>query len=182
MSRTATRPTGTASAEKPRKARVPLMTIIVLLGGVALGATALISPKSLDTPAPAVGLMGGAIVDVEMERSGVTSSGPIEVVGSTIAMGDVPLDVTVVPTWTLTNTGTEPVELFEPHASVIEGCCAGPLQLGATTLSPGESTDLAFPLQMHPGMDGPHEFLVHVPLDPTGTQVLELEVTGDFHN
>jgi hypothetical protein len=159
-----------------------MMAVIVLLGAVALGAMALVSPESFDTPASAVGPMGGSVSDIDMERSGVASAGPIEVVGSTIAMGDVPLDVTVVPTWTLTNTGIEPIEIFQPHASVIEGCCPGPLQLGARMLAPGESTDLSFPLQMHPGMDGPHEFLVHVPLDPTGDQVLELGVTGDFHN
>lgn len=182
MSRTATRTPQTESTDPPKTTRVPVMAIILLVGAVALGATALISPDSFDAPAPEVGPMGGSVADVDMERSGVASAGPIEVVGSNIAMGDVPLDVTVVPTWRLTNTGTEPVELFEPHASVIEGCCPGPLQLGTQVLSPGESTDLVFPLQMHAGMDGPHEFLVHVPLDPTGTQVLELEVTGDFHN
>lgn len=182
MSRTADTTTNTESVEKPKRARMPVMAVILALGAVALGATALISPESFDTPSSAVGPMGGSVADVAMERSGEASAGPIEVVGSTIAMGDVPLDVTVVPTWTLTNTGSEIVELLEPHASVIEGCCPGPLQLGARTLLPGESTDLVFPLQMHRGMDGPHEFLVHVPLDPTGDQVLELEVTGDFHN
>lgn len=40
---------------------------------------------------------GGSIVDTEMERSGVATAGSIEVVGSNIALGDVPLDVTVVP-------------------------------------------------------------------------------------
>lgn len=182
MSRTATRTTKTESTDPPKRTRVPVMAVIVLVGAVALGAAALMSPESFDPPAPGVGPMGGPVAGLAMERSGEASAGPIEVVGSTIAMGDVPLDVTVVPSWTLTNTGTEPVELFEPHASVIEGCCPGPLHLGARMLAPGESTDLAFPLQMHAGMDGPHTFLVHVPLDPTGTEVLELEVTGDFHN
>ncbi len=94
-------------------------------------------------------------------------------------MGDVPLDVTVEPTWTLLNTGAEAVSIGEPHASILEGCCPGPLLLGAEVLPPGASTQLTFPLQMHAGMDGPHDFRIHVPVGSAG-EVLELGVTGNF--
>ncbi len=124
------------------------------------------------------GPMGGPVLNVPMERTGVASAAGIEVVGSEIAMGDVALDITVEPTWTLVNTADVPISLGEPHASVIEGCCPGPLSTGTNVLSPGESTVLRFPLQMHMGMDGPHSFRIHVPV---GDEVLELGVTGDFH-
>ncbi|MGF1667067.1 MAG: hypothetical protein ACFCVC_12440 [Acidimicrobiia bacterium] len=48
-----------------------------------------------------------------------------------------------------------------------------------TELVPGASTTLAVPLQMHPGMDGPHDFDIHIPLDSPDT-VLTHGVTGTF--
>ena len=111
--------------------------------------------------------------------SGRTEVAGLVVEGSSIDLGTVPLDVTVTPTWKLTNTSNAPVELGEPHASVLEGCCPGPLTLGTQVLEPGESTMLAFPLQMHAGMDGPHDFDVHVPI--AGTEdYLTLKVVGLF--
>jgi hypothetical protein len=127
-----------------------------------------------------IGPMGGPVLDVPIDASGVATAAGIEVVGSELAMGDVGLNVTVEPTWTLVNAGTEPVQLGEPHASVVEGCCPGPLTLGTNVLSPGEATVLTFPLQMHQGMDGPHAFRIHIPVGDSG-EVLELGVTGDFH-
>ena len=111
--------------------------------------------------------------------SGTATTGGVSVTGSEIAMGAVPLNVTVTPTWTLTNTGTSTVVLGEPHASVNEGCCPGPLTLDQIELVPGASTTLTFPLQMHPGMDGPHDFDIHIPVDGPDT-VLTLGVTGTF--
>ncbi len=149
---------------------------------IGLGAVLLALTGSDDgEPTPDVGPMGGEMVDVAMETSGVAAAGPVEVIGSWVEMGDVPLNVTVVPSWTIENSGSEPVVLGEPHASVLEGCCPGPLLLDVRTLAPGERTELSFPLQMHPGMDGPHHFAVHVPVG-SGDEVLELHTTGDFHN
>lgn len=128
---------------------------------------------------PETGPMGGLLYDADIQASGVAAAAGVEVDGAELAMGQVPNNVTVVPEWTLTNTGDQPISLGEPHASVIEGCCPGPLELTATTLAPGESAQLTFPLQMHPGMDGPHDFDVHVPIADTG-DYLTLRVTGTF--
>jgi hypothetical protein len=119
-------------------------------------------------------------------KSGDVSSGSENVLGvasdvSLISMGHVPLNQTVEPTWTLTNTSREEVELGEAHAEVVEGCCPGPLEFGSTSLKPGEETQLVFPLQMHEGMDGPHEFQVHVPITSgDDEELMTLTVTGDF--
>lgn len=110
---------------------------------------------------------------------GATSLDGVVVEGAEVDMGRIPLDVTVTPEWTLTNDGTKSVALGEPHASVVEGCCPGPLTLTTTTLAPGETARLTFPLQMHAGMDGPHRFDVHVPVGVDG-DYLTLGVTGDF--
>jgi hypothetical protein len=116
----------------------------------------------------------------EFTTSGTATAADLRVQGAHIAMGNVPLDVTVSPTWTITNTGNETVTLGEPHASVVEGCCPGPLLLAETRLAPGEATTLTFPLQMHAGMDGPHDFEVHLPVSNDPDVVLTLRVTGDF--
>lgn len=110
---------------------------------------------------------------------GRTEVAGLVVEGSTIDLGIVPLDVTVTPTWTITNTTTTPISLGEPHASVLDGCCPGPLTLADTVLQPGESTMLAFPLQMHAGMDGPHDFDVHLPIADSD-DYLTLKVIGLF--
>ena len=117
--------------------------------------------------------------DAGAQSSGVATVGGLMVEGAEIALGEVPLNVTVTPTWTLVNDGAEAVSLGEPHATVVEGCCPGPLTLSATSLAPGESAELTFPLQMHPGMEGPHSFDVHVPVG-SGDEFLTLGVSGDF--
>lgn len=161
--------------------RLALIGILVVLGAlvVAISIDVGSSQAALrDQKTGRVGPMGGPVLDVPAETTGVATAAGVEVVGSEIALGDVGLDITVEPTWTLVNRGAEPVVLGEPHASVIEGCCPGPLVVGTSLLAPGESTELIFPLQMHAGMDGPHEFRIHVPV---GDEVLEVGVTGDFH-
>ncbi|WP_370325127.1 hypothetical protein, partial [Euzebya sp.] len=60
-------------------------------------------------------------------------------------------------------------------------CCPGPLTLDTTALAPGETTTLTFELSMHPGMDGPHDLAVHVPITTAdGTEQLTVDVVGDF--
>jgi hypothetical protein len=96
-------------------------------------------------------------------------------------MGWVPLNVAVRPAWTLANTGASSVVLGEPHPEVRAGCCPGPFRFGRRELAPGQSTTLTFELAMHPGMDGWHDFAVHVPvITEAGEDVLSLVVTGDF--
>ncbi len=34
--------------------------------------------------------------------------------------------------------------------------------MGSTTLRPGQSTSLTAPFTMHAGMDGPHDFEIHI--------------------
>lgn len=111
--------------------------------------------------------------------SEVVESGGLVVDGARIDLGTVPLDVTVTPMWTITNASSEVVQLGQPHASVVEGCCPGPLTLSDATLEPGESSRMAFPLQMHAGMDGPHDFDVHVPFGESD-DYLTLKVVGNF--
>ena len=158
---------------------------------IAVALALAISPSSDDTdPAgralsPArtgeVNAMGMPVIATPGSATGVAAAGGVEVAGATWHMGRVPLNVAVRPTWTLRNTSGEAVVLGDPKAEVREGCCPGPFALGSRTLAPGDSTTLTFELSMHPGMDGPHDLAVHVPLQSaSGTDHLVLGVTGDF--
>lgn len=128
-----------------------------------------------------VSSMGAPIVETPGGATGRAAASGVEVRGSLYDLGTVPLDVAVLPRWTLVNTSEQPVELGEPTPEVLDGCCPGPLTLGASRLEPGASTTLTFELSMHPGMDGWHDIAVHVPVATrNGGDVLDLEVVGDF--
>jgi len=127
--------------------------------------------------------MGAPVVETPGSASGVAEMDGIRVDGADWALGTVPLDVAVRPSWTLTNTGSTAVTLGEPSASVREGCCPGPFVLDSSSLAPGQATQLTFELTMHPGMDGWHDIGVEIPVKAQGDQqILELNVTGDFRN
>ena len=124
--------------------------------------------------------MGGQVLVTPGTRSGTARAAGVAVEGSDIAMGRIPLAYAVKPTWTLVNSSVRPVSLGKPQLDIVRGCCPGELVLGTTTLAPGAQTTLAFPLQMHPGMDGDHLFRVAVPVEGADTPLV-LSVAGDFH-
>lgn len=147
---------------------VGVMVLVAVLGtALVVGTT---GPES-SRPSKAVAEKG----------SGSASALGVVADVKTVALGHIPMNQTVIPTWKLTNDGEGEVALGEAHAEVVEGCCPGPLQVGTTTLGAGESTELTFPFQMHPGMDGPHEFSIHIPIERDGKKdLLELTATGHF--
>ena len=67
-------------------------------------------------------------------------------------------------TITVTNTGTGILRFKEkPYVQVVEGCCPPELAVGSMTLKPGESTTVTSSVfMMHPGMDGKHNYAVHL--------------------
>jgi hypothetical protein len=64
----------------------------------------------------------------------------------------------------VTNTGTGTLRFSEkPYIQVVEGCCPPELTAGKMALGPGESTTISSPqFYMHPGMDGKHNYAVHL--------------------
>jgi hypothetical protein len=128
--------------------------------------------------------MGMPVVETPGAGTGTSEAAGVVVEDASWALGQVPLNVAVRPEWTLRNTSDRAVTVGETHPEVREGCCPGPVTLGSRTLAPGATTTLTFELSMHPGMDGPHDLGLHVPVDDgTGSgQFLTLDVTGDFRN
>jgi hypothetical protein len=129
--------------------------------------------------------MGGPAIAAPGTVSGSLSFAGLEVDGVEVAMGRVPLGVTVVPAWELTNPTDEDVTVSTAQPQVVEGCCPGPVYADGVIVGPGEQVTVPargrvtveFPLQMHPGMDGPHH--LQLPL-LVGDEVGLLHVTGDF--
>jgi hypothetical protein len=176
----------------PRAARRfvarPWMVVSVALAftaAVALAAAVTSERAPNDPVAAATGEindMGLSVIETPGRATGQAAAAGVEVIGANWALGAVPLDTAVRPTWVLRNAGSATVHLGEPHPEVVEGCCPGPFSVGQRTLAPGESTTLTFELAMHAGMDGWHDIVVHLPAAAAGNAggLLTLGVTGDF--
>lgn len=129
--------------------------------------------------------MGMPVIETPGTPSGTATAAGVTATPSSWALGRVPLNVAVRPTWMLENTGTDTITIGEPHVEINEGCCPGPFTVqGSGTLTPGAAAGLTFELSMHPGMDGMHDMTVHVPVQHADgtTDALALSVTGDFRD
>lgn len=81
-----------------------------------------------------------------------------------IDLGYIKLDESRSLNIKVTNTGTGTLRFKEePYIEVLEGCCPPQLMIGSMALKPGESTYVQSPdFMMHEGMDGKHDFAIHL--------------------
>jgi hypothetical protein len=164
-----------------------LTAVGVLIAGFLLYAlvVSLSAPRESRFDASLPNPMGGPVRTAPGGISGDATLAGLQVTGVDVEMGEVALGVTYVPGWAVTNPTDTPVTFLVGQPQVLEGCCPGPVyangeltQAGQElTVPPGDELLLQFPLQMHPGMDGPHHLAI--PL-ASGDEQTALHVTGNF--
>jgi hypothetical protein len=99
-----------------------------------------------------------------------------------IDMGYIKLGETRTLNIKVTNTGDGLLRFKEkPYVEVLEGCCPPQLSVGSMTLKPGESTYVQSPpFMMHEGMDGKHDFGIHLKTNDGKNPDLLVHVLSDW--
>ncbi len=174
-------------ARRDRNITRGLTAVGVLIAAILLYATiaALSTPAGSRNDDSLPNPMGGPARTAPGDASGDITLDALQVAGTDVQMGDVALGVTYVPGWEITNPTDTAVTFVVGQPQVLEGCCPGPVyadgeltQAGQElAVPPGDDLVLQFPLQMHPGMDGPHHLAI--PLASSDDQAA-LHVTGNF--
>ena len=188
MTRTTTRTSADAIARSERRVTRVLVAIAIVVGGflvLAIVSSLAGSGREPVFDASLPNPMGGPARTAPGEVTGEVVLAGLEIDGAEIAMGEVALGVTYVPGWEVTNPTGGDVVLSLGQPQVLEGCCPGPVYADGQlteagqeiTVPAGQTVLLQFPLQMHPGMDGPHHLAI--PLGAGGEQAA-VHVTGDF--
>jgi hypothetical protein len=162
-----------------------IATAVAVVGFAVLVAMSVTPPDRNVFDASLPNPMGGMARTAPGEVTGEVQLAGLQIVGAQVAMGDIALGVTYVPTWEVTNPTDREVAFTAGQPQVLEGCCPGPIYVdGELTqadqrfaVPPGGSLLLQFPLQMHAGMDGPHHLAI--PLLAGGEQAT-VHVTGNF--
>ena len=70
--------------------------------------------------------------------------------------------------------------LGAPQIEVVQGCCPPQTQISSKTLHPGDVATVSYSFMMHQGMDGPHDFRVHVRTSDPDTPDKTVEVLYDW--
>lgn len=180
--------TSSHRANDPRRNTPLLRRLSVLMAVAALAVIVAMSATSggdVATDASLPNPMGGPARTAPGTMSGEVELAGLRIADAEVAMGDVALGVTYVPGWEVSNPTGRELAFTAGQPRVLEGCCPGPVyadgqltQAGQEfTVAPGGSVLLQFPLQMHPGMDGPHHLAI--PLE-AGDQQSAVQVTGNF--
>jgi hypothetical protein len=98
-----------------------------------------------------------------------------------IDFGKRPLNVPVEATFRVRNVGSQDLRILDtPQIQVLEGCCPPEVLVGKMNLEPGEETTVSMSFSMHEGMDGPHDFRLHLRTNDPQEPEKELKVLSDW--
>jgi hypothetical protein len=128
----------------------------IVIGVIGLALVAWVASSFRSTPASLPAVSGGTPV-VSVESKLIDWGNLKDFTNKTISIS-------------VTNSGTGMLNFSEkPYIQVVEGCCPPDLSIGKMSLRPGETTRVTSAVfYMHPGMDGKHNFAVHLKTnDPT---------------
>lgn len=122
---------------------------LILLIGVGLLIVAFVAALLLSTSEPYV--------------PEVTGAPHITVAQTLYDYGDVRNNTWIETVVRVRNTGDQPLLfLGEPRVEVVEGCCPPRAVVSNNSLRPGEEATVSLSFSMHEGMDGPHDFRLHI--------------------
>jgi hypothetical protein len=104
----------------------------------------------------------------------VTGAPRVQVTNPVVDHGELRVNEMVTTAFEIQNVGDENLYFTgEPYVEVIEGCCPPDVLVTQQVLAPGEKAEVKMTYTMHEGMDGPHEFRIHVNTnDPTEPETL----------
>jgi hypothetical protein len=140
-------------------------------------------PEAGDAATPVQGDLTRPQPSLPDQASNAISVGPPRLVveRESINLGEVKLNKVVRVAFTLKNAGGQPLQINElPYIEVVEGCCPPDPVVGARTLQPGQTTELALEFMMHEGMGGPHLFRVHVKTNDPDRPDRSLDVRSNW--
>lgn len=148
------------------KRRIPLWLPMTIVVGVALVAVVLFSTTRTAAPAAKAEVSGAPALQVDKEK---------------VDLGTIALGNTVEVKFEVTNTGDQPLVFTKaPYLEVVKGCCPQQPTIGQRTLNPGEHTTVAFPMMMHEGMGGYHDFRLHLPTNVPGQSDKTVQILSNW--
>jgi hypothetical protein len=150
--------------QQPKK--FPVWLLFIIGAGVVLIAVAVIGGNRAATPALVPVVTGAPALQVDKEK---------------VDLGAIALGNTVEVKFEVTNVGDQPLVFTKaPYLEVVKGCCPQQPTVGQRTLNPGEHTTVAFPMMMHEGMGGYHDFRLHLPTNTPGQSDKTVQILSNW--
>jgi hypothetical protein len=130
------------------------------------------------------GLLGIAAIFVFANKDGQSSGGTpsIAVDQERIDFGYIKLGEYRSFKIKVTNNGDGTLQFIEtPYIEIVQGCCQPDLTISSMVIKPGESAYVQSPdFMMHEGMDGPHDFAVHLKTNDPANPDMVVHVLSDW--
>jgi hypothetical protein len=149
-----------------QKKRIPLWLPLIIVAGVALIVVTVFSATRNAAPAAATEVVGAPALKVDKEK---------------VDLGTIALGTTIEVKFEVTNVGDQPLVFTKaPYLEVVKGCCPSQPKVGQRTLNPGEHTTVVFPMMMHEGMGGEHDFRLHLPTNATSQSDKTVQILSNW--